>query len=531
MAGDPPAILEYAVAAGDSAARLGSHREAAFQYGRAMPYADLLDVDSRFALLSSRAIECDVADQLAASIEAGEQAVALIRETGRTLELGSALMRLAHAQSTIGDASASLAAEAEGIVQLESLPPGPELALAYAHRAGGFMVANQYDEAIAWSYRAIALADEVGCVEARAQALNNLGCSLAGKGDPSGERLLRESVALALDHGLEHVVSRGYTNLAFVLDQLHRYDDSLTALEAGIVYSEEHDHHSSLLCTLASRATLVADQGRWSEAVEEARDLLYVRVTSRISRIEPLIVLALIAARRGEGDDVWRLLDEADTIRAGAGQLQYDVPVAVARAEVRVLEGDGDAAESELRSAYDRAIELRSDSHAALVALWLWRIDRLGSLPCPGDGPEALSVAGRARAAAARWNDYGFPYSEAWALLDSDDELDIREARALFDRLGAAVLVSRCDEKLRSIGAKVPRGARASTRANIGGLTDRETEVLELLDEGLRNADIAARLHLSEKTVGHHVSAILAKLGASSRTEAVRRARDLATAG
>ena len=97
--------------------------------------------------------------------------------------------------------------------------------------------------------------------------------------------------------------------------------------------------------------------------------------------------------------------------------------------------------------------------------------------------------------------------------------------------LGAAVLVARCDDKLRSIGAKVPRGARASTRANVGGLTDREVEVLELLDEGLRNADIAARLHLSEKTVGHHVSAILAKLGASSRTEAVRRARDLAATG
>ena len=55
--------------------------------------------------------------------------------------------------------------------------------------------------------------------------------------------------------------------------------------------------------------------------------------------------------------------------------------------------------------------------------------------------------------------------------------------------------------------------------------------MLDLLDAGLRNADIAARLHLSEKTVGHHVSAILAKLGVSSRLEAVRRARDLAVAG
>ena len=71
----------------------------------------------------------------------------------------------------------------------------------------------------------------------------------------------------------------------------------------------------------------------------------------------------------------------------------------------------------------------------------------------------------------------------------------------------------------------------ASTRSNLGGLTDRELEVLNLLDAGLRNADIAARLHLSEKTVGHHVSSILGKLGVSSRLEAVRRARDLTVAG
>ena len=51
--------------------------------------------------------------------------------------------------------------------------------------------------------------------------------------------------------------------------------------------------------------------------------------------------------------------------------------------------------------------------------------------------------------------------------------------------------------------------------------------MLALLEEGLRNAEIAAALFLSEKTVGHHVSSILAKLGVSSRLEAVRRARDL----
>lgn len=53
------------------------------------------------------------------------------------------------------------------------------------------------------------------------------------------------------------------------------------------------------------------------------------------------------------------------------------------------------------------------------------------------------------------------------------------------------------------------------------GLTRREAEILALMRDGLRNAAIARRLFLSTRTVDHHVSAVLAKLGATSRTQAV----------
>ena len=55
-------------------------------------------------------------------------------------------------------------------------------------------------------------------------------------------------------------------------------------------------------------------------------------------------------------------------------------------------------------------------------------------------------------------------------------------------------------------------------------LTPREVEVLELLAEGLPNNSIAGRLGISDQTVKFHVASILAKLGASNRTDAVRRA-------
>ncbi|MDP9493675.1 MAG: helix-turn-helix transcriptional regulator, partial [Actinomycetota bacterium] len=77
-------------------------------------------------------------------------------------------------------------------------------------------------------------------------------------------------------------------------------------------------------------------------------------------------------------------------------------------------------------------------------------------------------------------------------------------------------------QELQRRGVKsVPRGERKTTRANPAGLTARQAEVLTLMQAGLSNAAIADTLFISEKTAGHHVSAILAKLNVSSRLQAV----------
>jgi DNA-binding NarL/FixJ family response regulator len=69
------------------------------------------------------------------------------------------------------------------------------------------------------------------------------------------------------------------------------------------------------------------------------------------------------------------------------------------------------------------------------------------------------------------------------------------------------------------------------TRRNPGRLTPRESEVLGLVTQGLRNAEIADRLVLSERTVDHHVAAILRKLDARTRAEASVKAVRLGLAG
>ena len=70
----------------------------------------------------------------------------------------------------------------------------------------------------------------------------------------------------------------------------------------------------------------------------------------------------------------------------------------------------------------------------------------------------------------------------------------------------------------------VPRGPQPRTRDDPLGLTTREREVFALLRQGLSNAAIAARLHRSERTVEHHVAAVLRKAGAATRVELIARA-------
>jgi DNA-binding NarL/FixJ family response regulator len=123
------------------------------------------------------------------------------------------------------------------------------------------------------------------------------------------------------------------------------------------------------------------------------------------------------------------------------------------------------------------------------------------------------------------WTALALPYEAAGAMLDlaralapTHPELaadHARRALGVFERLGAARQADRADAQLRELGVRARTGPR-----NVGLLTQREQEVLGLLGQGLTNPEIGRRLHMSRKTAAHHVSRILAKLGARNRAEA-----------
>jgi DNA-binding NarL/FixJ family response regulator len=106
----------------------------------------------------------------------------------------------------------------------------------------------------------------------------------------------------------------------------------------------------------------------------------------------------------------------------------------------------------------------------------------------------------------------------ARALRDDRPEVAISEAKAaleVFERLQASRLADAAGALLRELGAPVRTGQKGA-----GVLTNRESEVLELLRLGLSNPEISDRLFISRKTVEHHVGNVLAKLGLRSRAEA-----------
>jgi DNA-binding CsgD family transcriptional regulator len=155
------------------------------------------------------------------------------------------------------------------------------------------------------------------------------------------------------------------------------------------------------------------------------------------------------------------------------------------------------------------------------LAYWGRRADPAFEVPAHLAEPFALMIAGDWAAAAAAWQDLGAPYERALALAEGQEDA-LLESLAILEQLGAGPLAAIVRQRLRERGVRgIPRGPRASTRENPAGLTSREVQVLALLVQGHTNTELAHRLHISAKTVDHHVSSILEKLEVRSRTEAV----------
>jgi DNA-binding CsgD family transcriptional regulator len=530
-AGDAAAVLEHSVAAGDRAVSLGAHRQAAAHFAAALRHGEELAPAARASLLDRRARACFLCGLIGDAVEAQTGALDLHRALGNTLRAGESHGWLSLFAWYEGDGARELEHVTTAIELLETVPPGRELARTYGQRAAPCLMNRDLAGARYWGHKAIALAERIGATDVVLAATRNIATCEYCHGLPEGRDKLQRNLELAIEAGLESHVAVGYCNIVSTAHEVRDYDAALAELGNGRRFCDEHDllHWDTYLAGWAARIAL--DQGRWAEAAAVAEETLArTRGSLPHSRFRSLLALGVLHARRGDGDP-WPPLDEVLAIGIRASELEILGPVAFVRAEARWLAGETDRIAEETDGALARALAVDHRWYVGELASWRHR----AGLPRPDDKPlpppYEAELAGDVRAAAQFWTARGCRYDAALALAASDVEDDLRESLHELQMLGARPAAAIVAQRLRELGARsVPLGPRATTKANPAGLTARQLDVLELVSQGDRNADIAAKLFLSEKTVDHHVSAILRKLGVSSRGQAAAEATRLGIA-
>ncbi len=518
VVGDSRSVLAYAPVAAERAARLRAHREAAAHLASALRYVDQLPRSGRVDLLERHAYECYLISQPQLAGESQRRALAEHEAAGDRLRQGDSHRWLSRLAWFSGDGPTAETEARLAIELLEPLGPTTELAMAYSNRSQLCMLADDLVGARDWGGRAIELAERLDAPDIVAHALNNVGAAEANAGIRQGLASLERSLHIAEAHGLEEHVARALTNLASTSVGMHDLDAGIPWCDRAIAYCTDHDLDSWRLYTTGWRARAHLERGSWDLALRDAATSLETPSLAP-TVVNTLVVLGRIRARRGDGDP-WTMLDEALSVATKTDELQRLLPVAAARAEVQVLEGRPDLVSAET----DQALALALDRGPvpSLGEVLAWR-RRAGVTDPPYDGlpePWALELAGRYREAAEAWAGRGYPYERAWAMVAGDDDLARAGLVALQD-LGAAAAAVAVARRLRQRGVQgLSRGPRPATARTAYGLTARQLEVLGLLATGLRNSEIADSMVLSERTVDHHVSAVLAKLGVQTRSQA-----------
>jgi DNA-binding CsgD family transcriptional regulator len=525
LAGDVDAIVAHAPAAARIARRAEAHREAVAHYHRALRYPDRFPMSERARMHMELARSAMASDIPTTALVAARTSVEAARSTGDAQLTSETLCWLSRLESWAGDLAAAQAAADEAVALLEADGPTATLALAQAARAYVALSAWDGPTTYRWADRCIATARAVD-----AEALRVLGevyrrsVQLSETGD---DEPLRRSIAAAGRLRERETQSQGYIGAVTALHFRRDYARADRWCDEALEHCNEHEQASWAAYFHALRATIRLDVGSWRDvepelAASEARHQLPVWAVCHAA-----ITRGRLRSRTGtegardELEQAWAMAS-----RLGVPQLRY--PAAVALTELDWLEGRLRGLRDELAEVREDAARLGWQGMIGEIEVWAARAGAGDVRSETTSRAFRLQLEGRHAEAAEAWRVLGCPYERAECLVLSEDPQLMLVGLTILDELGAVPLARRTRARLRELGVtNVPRGPQRETRTNPGGLTPRQLEVLELLRTGLTNTQIADRLVLSTRTVDHHVSAILTKLGVASRQEAVAMAREL----
>jgi DNA-binding CsgD family transcriptional regulator/tetratricopeptide (TPR) repeat protein len=522
-AGAGDAVLKWAPIAARRAAEVGAYRQAAAHYATALPLTAGSPAPERAEMLEAYALVAYHGGLTPEALEARREALVLRRLTGDTERIGEDLRWVSRLNWWNGRPDDAREAGMRAVEVLEAAPAGRQLAAAYSNLSQLHMLGDEEVAAIDWGERALALARRLGDADTELHAMVNIGSARLAAGHGAGVAELERAHTLAVAAGLDDHAGRALVNLASLTVDWADFATAEDALERVVAFTTARDLDGYTRHILGHRARLRLARGDWAGAYEDAEQAIAGPEQPGACLVSALAVRGTIRSRRGEPGGY------EDVVLAGerghrTGELQFVAPAAVALAEHFWLAGDLDRAAAEAKRGLEVAERVGHPWFVGELAFWLWRAGGLGAAPSVAATPYRLVIDGDWRGAGEEWAARGCPYARAEALAGGDGEA-AAEALRIMDGLGAVRSAARLRGELRERGLRVPRGPRPATAAGPVGLTARQAEVLALLGDGLSNAQIAERLTVSAKTVDHHVSAVLGKLGVRSRGLAAAAAR------
>jgi tetratricopeptide (TPR) repeat protein len=436
-AGDAGAVLAFAPSAAAHASALGAHREAAAQFARALAFAGPeVPAAYRAELLERRAYECNLAAQQDAAVAAATDAIAIYRSIGDRRAAGNTLRLLSVVLVGRGTISEVEPMAREAVSMLEGLPPGRELALAYATLAQVALNLDDTSSARRWGARAIELGEHLDEPEVLVYALVNIGTAELLDARLTGAQRIDRAIVLARGRlpppDAAASIARAHVCAAWATTRTRSYAMADRYIRGGLEHCADGDlpMWQHYLLAYSSRSQL--DQGRWSDATEMAATVVRDPAAERLARITALVVLGLVRARRGEADAQTPLHD-AITLAVASGMPQAIGPARAAWSEMTWLRGD----RSTISEAEAEAIRVRDPWLAGELWRWRSRNDATATRPKRVAAPYALELSGDWAAAADAWHALGCPYDEALALARHDDADAVRRALRQLRRLGA----------------------------------------------------------------------------------------------
>jgi DNA-binding CsgD family transcriptional regulator/tetratricopeptide (TPR) repeat protein len=510
----------HAILAAADAERVGAIREAHLQLSRALRLGSGLSRDERFELLVRATLAANFSSmRLEDAVETAEEAIRLADDP---IKEGRAQGALAWALWSLDRLSEAEQAAARAVAVLE---PTDEIAeLARAHATHIRMEATSFDPAAALSEaaRALELAERAELSETKIDLEISIGLARGHLGEAEALEQLEHACRAAREAGLAIQTVRSFVNQVYIGAQLREHAFVEGKVREALELFDAYQTRIPGWAIEVFRARSLLDQGRWDEALAIA-SRTHRDWSSELAGAG--VIRGLVAARRGEPDAA-RSLEEAWDSLAGLPESSRHGMARLALVEAAWLRGDRGEALRITSEAIALPMTHRFARPAAELSLWAKRLGLDPAPPARAVEPVRLELEGDWRRAVQAWRELQAPYEAALAALPGDERA-AREALTALKALGATAAIKAFARERAARGVKTPRGARRSTLAHPAGLTRREQEVLQHLATGATNAAIAEALTVSERTVAHHVSAVLTKLGAANRLAAVQRAREL----